>query len=175
MSTAKQWDYKRFPMIKAGFQFQAGDILYTVHWEMLTAHTWEVWVLGGNLQQGDFIDITDKNPAIRTSYDFLKKALALLDMKTYKIKKSNCLSCEKELSVAAGSSEAGAPQEGDYSVCTNCGTISKFDRDMNLVRVDRNEIDELRKKEPDFWRELHNAAVAIVDGVLKNMLKKKNE
>lgn len=52
-------------------------------------------------------------------------------------------------------------QEGDYSVCFGCGTISKFDAELNLVPLVQADMDYLKNEAPKTLILLQEAAFQI--------------
>lgn len=76
--------------------------------------------------------------------------------------KSNCRTCLKQLDGATSlKDEKNKPREGDFSCCFYCATISRFDKDLNLVPATTADIEELERNDPEALILLQQAAFYI--------------
>jgi len=80
-------------------------------------------------------------------------------MKTTRTPSSQCLKCGSKLDAHANMGDA-SPQPGDISVCAYCFTISKFDSNLDLQPLTRNELTELKKNE-QVWSLIDSAITAL--------------
>lgn len=61
-----------------------------------------------------------------------------------------------------------SPRPKDISVCYYCGTVSKFDKELNLVSVTLEELDWIKRKQPDSWKLLEEISEKIKQKIQKN-------
>jgi len=60
------------------------------------------------------------------------------------------------------------PEAGDFSICFYCGTVSTFDKDMNLIPYPDEEFQALAVIDPINYRLLSRAAAEIRKRILAN-------
>lgn len=60
------------------------------------------------------------------------------------------------------------PQENDLTICFYCGTISKFDKDLNLIELTESELLELKQEYPKEWEALKAYATDIKQKIKQN-------
>lgn len=56
-------------------------------------------------------------------------------MRTTRVPTSRCPACDTRLSAATDFFAAGVPQEGDVTVCLECGVVLRFGPDLVLERL----------------------------------------
>lgn len=53
-----------------------------------------------------------------------------------------------------GGEEDDRPKEGSLSVCLYCSSIGKFDKDMNIVPLEKEELEYVMTNYPDLYLKL---------------------
>lgn len=56
-----------------------------------------------------------------------------------KLGKCECLACKHELNAASALDGESVPQEGDVTMCINCGYIMAFGPDQSLRKLNKQE------------------------------------
>ena len=70
------------------------------------------------------------------------------------VKKTNCPHCNKNLdSAVCGDGSDDKPRKGDFSICFDCLSILKFDKDLNLKKVNLKKLSQKNKRELFLMRE----------------------
>jgi hypothetical protein len=83
-----------------------------------------------------------------------------MDLKTVRTIESKCCTCGSLID--SHSSENGAePEKDDITVCCYCGTFSKFDENLNLVKMTIPELLVIAEEDPDSMAGLLNYQSAI--------------
>lgn len=62
----------------------------------------------------------------------------------------------------------GGPREGDLSICLKCGTITQFDAELKMVKVQEGVLEALKMEDPGAYLKLRLAQEQI------NKMNKKN-
>ena len=73
-------------------------------------------------------------------------------MKTTQHKTTMCPTCGHKLN--ASSHADGAPSKEDLSICFECGEILRYEADLGLEAVSKEELAEIMRKDPDFYRKI---------------------
>lgn len=82
---------------------------------------------------------------------------------------SECLTCHYKLEATFSPFDGRkTPIKDDLSVCAKCGTVTKFDGNLNLVALTAIELLELKNKYPDTYKELRRAQSAINSMIKEN-------
>lgn len=61
------------------------------------------------------------------------------NVESYDMPVSHCTSCNKKVDCAAGVDDV-APQEGDFSLCLDCGHIMAFNKELILRDLTEEEV-----------------------------------
>lgn len=77
------------------------------------------------------------------------------------IPKHECLICHYVMDSTTGAFEDGLPNKGDLSVCDNCGTVTQFDDNLNMVPLTEEEIEELKEKWPTEYTQMRRVQKVI--------------
>lgn len=72
---------------------------------------------------------------------------------SYRIKPTTCMSCKKEMDASTPlTADGDQPKKNDLTICAYCGTMSKFDEQMDIVPLPESEIEELKQRSPvTYW------------------------
>lgn len=46
------------------------------------------------------------------------------------------------------------PKPGDFAVCSNCGNLNLFDKDMNIIEAPSKDIEQYKIDAPDFYAQI---------------------
>lgn len=65
-----------------------------------------------------------------------------------------CRSCDRPFIFHMTEDGETNPRPEDLSVCSNCGTLSKFDSNLDLVPLTDQEIHQLRNHDRELWADL---------------------
>lgn len=85
-----------------------------------------------------------------------------------RVEKTYCKTCNGAQDSHGNITGDWGPKENDVSVCLYCGTISLFDKDLNLIAMPEKEMDVIRNNEPDNWRAIEVASEYIKERIAKN-------
>jgi hypothetical protein len=66
------------------------------------------------------------------------------------------------------------PQPGSLTICIECGTISIFQSDYQLLKLDQKVLDMLKEKDPETYTMLKKAQKFILDRIAKEKRLNKN-
>ena len=79
-----------------------------------------------------------------------------------------CKHCFNSVEETTGVSTNTPPKEGDFGICISCGTISTFDKDMNLIPYPLEKIKLLKETYPKIYNILQQASIHIKSNIIKN-------
>ena len=67
-------------------------------------------------------------------------------------KEAVCSVCKKENNAAISVDNDIKPEENDLSVCYYCGEISKYNKDLTLTSVTKDELSKIEKEDDETWK-----------------------
>jgi hypothetical protein len=74
-------------------------------------------------------------------------------MQDTRMKLQKCPNCLYEMDCSTGlRKEDSNPEPGSISICLKCGALCEFDQDMNLVPLTKDQLEEIKRTDPDAWR-----------------------
>lgn len=80
---------------------------------------------------------------------------------SYKLRESRCPTCGYKLDGATKAhGEEAAPEQGDTSICLNCGEVLKYEADLTLRKATAAEMKDLTEQ-PEAWATVENARLFI--------------
>jgi RNase P subunit RPR2 len=103
--------------------------------------------------------------SIVMSVEGLRRIMAITQMKTSEMKETNCPVCKLTLDRATAVSTDASPNEGDLTVCLGCGTRHRYTAEFDLVPLTRDELNEMKEKEPAEFEELFKIQMAIIENL----------
>jgi hypothetical protein len=76
---------------------------------------------------------------------------------------SRCLQCNYKLdgSTHVQGGAPSLPEEGDASVCLNCGQVLTYDAELHLRKITVRELGELMAENPEGWATIEKAQMFI--------------
>jgi hypothetical protein len=93
--------------------------------------------------------LTPKDKIYYTNFSL--KLVRLDKMKIFDVPRVHCIGCGKNLELAHSINNK-PPKPNDITVCVYCGSMMKFDRKMSLVKINRGELENIKKTA--LWGEL---------------------
>lgn len=81
---------------------------------------------------------------------------------------ARCFSCHVEIEKFTGVNVARLPKKGHITLCMNCGAVSQFDADLNLVPLTAAELQELQIKYPKSYAALKQNQSEIAQKIKLN-------
>jgi hypothetical protein len=81
---------------------------------------------------------------------------------------THCKSCLHEIDSVTALEDGSKPSENDLSICISCGTISMFDKELNIIPTPPEKLDEIKIMHYQTWLTLQKAAFLIKQRIIKN-------
>jgi hypothetical protein len=79
--------------------------------------------------------------------------------------KHTCLACNTEVEGVADKDFTRAPKEGDFTVCGWCGTLGRFNKDLNAVAIDMREQWEIFMRRPEMYAKMLKIQFQVLDKI----------
>ena len=92
-----------------------------------------------------------------------------------RVKKQKCPYCGFEGDgVEEFNREDRKPKPGDISVCISCAGIQVFGEEMELLKISKERLTELKEKHPITWAEINSlrSAIKITTSLQRGMVNK---
>lgn len=94
----------------------------------------------------------------------------MIDMGILRVEPSHCKKCLHVFDSHSGISGDSIrhPEQDDLTICAYCGTISIFDKDLNLVAMTQQQLDDLKNDDYENWAILQKASFVIKECIGNN-------
>ena len=79
-----------------------------------------------------------------------------------------CPCCSKKQDSHSGIGTEKAPKPDDISICFYCGTVCIFDKDLHLVKMPAEQLQELSKEDPLIYKMIIGTVAGIRMEIQKN-------
>ncbi len=75
-----------------------------------------------------------------------------------------CKACGGTIDVIIGNGDVPqghVPSPSDFAICNSCGVIGNFDKDMNIVECNDDDLDKLMDENPEMYIQMYSASILI--------------